>query len=38
VRLVWILVAIVIVIALARVFTAHPHRSRDQKILIEKAK
>jgi hypothetical protein len=38
-RIVWGLVAIVLLIGLMRVVTTHNrHRSADQKILLEKAK
>jgi hypothetical protein len=37
-RLVWVLVAIGVLIALMRVATTRSHHSNDQKILIEKSK
>jgi len=39
-RIVWILVAIVLLVGLIRVFTTgmRKHRSADQQILIEKSK
>jgi hypothetical protein len=36
--LVWVLVAIVVLIALMRLWTTRPHRSDDQQILIQKSK
>jgi hypothetical protein len=38
-KFVWALVAVVLLVALARiVIVTHKHRSTDQKILIEKSK
>ena len=35
--LVWVLVAIVVLIALMRLWTTRPNRSHDQQILIQKS-
>jgi hypothetical protein len=37
-RIIWGLVAIVLLIAIYRVATTRDHRSNDQQILIEKSK
>ena len=37
-RLIWAVVAIVVLIGIYRVVSTQNHRSEDQKILIEKAK
>jgi hypothetical protein len=38
VRIVWVLVATVVIIGIARFVITRNHRSADQKILIEKSK
>jgi len=37
-RLIWILVAIVLVVGIAKLLIARPTRSEDQKILLDKSK
>ena len=37
-RMIWVVVAIVVLIGLIRVIATRDHRSADQKILIEKSK